>query len=455
MNTRVLTGITTSGTPHLGNYVGAIRPAIQASNEAKVDAFFFLADYHALIKCEDANLIARSRLEIAATWLACGLDPARVTFYRQSDVPEIPELSWMLTCVTAKGLMNRAHAYKASVDQNTAKGVEGDDGITMGLFSYPILMAADILMFNAHKVPVGRDQTQHLEMARDIAQRFNHLFGQGKDFFVLPEAVIAEDVATLPGLDGRKMSKSYNNTVPLFEGGSKALKSAVARIVTDSRGPGEPKDAEASHLYLIYKAFAQPTETAAFRKELEAGLGWGDAKQRLCERVEQELGPMRANYQELMSNPARIEEILQEGARKARAIATPFIKELRQAVGLRSLGAATSDQAGKSASKSSKSGKAARFVSFRDEAGQFRFRFLAADGTELFCSVAFTDPKLAGAAMRSLQSADHARLIERVGQTDFNLVLGGEVLAVGVKAASLAEREQRLEALLTALEPTE
>lgn len=455
MNTRVLTGITTSGTPHLGNYVGAIRPAIQASNEAKVDAFFFLADYHALIKCEDANLIARSRLEIAATWLACGLDPARVTFYRQSDVPEIPELSWMLTCVTAKGLMNRAHAYKASVDQNTAKGVEGDDGITMGLFSYPILMAADILMFNAHKVPVGRDQTQHLEMARDIAQRFNHLFGQGKDFFVLPEAVIAEDVATLPGLDGRKMSKSYNNTVPLFEGGSKALKSAVARIVTDSRGPGEPKDAEASHLYLIYKAFAQPTETVAFRKELEAGLGWGDAKQRLCERVEQELGPMRANYQELMSNPARIEEILQEGARKARAIATPFIKELRQAVGLRSLGAGTSDQAGKSASKSSKSGKAARFVSFRDEAGQFRFRFLAADGTELFCSVAFTDPKLAGAAMRSLQSADHARLIERVGQTDFNLVLGGEVLAVGVKAASLAEREQRLEALLTALEPTE
>jgi tryptophanyl-tRNA synthetase len=352
--------------------------------------------------------------------------------------------------------MNRAHAYKASVDQNTAKGVEGDDGITMGLFSYPILMAADILMFNAHKVPVGRDQTQHLEMARDIAQRFNHLFGQGKEFFVLPEAVISEDVATLPGLDGRKMSKSYNNTVPLFEGGSKALKSAVARIVTDSRGPGEPKDAEASHLYLIYKAFAQPAETAAFRKELEAGLGWGDAKQRLCERVEQELGPMRANYQDLMSNPARIEEILQEGARKARAIATPFIKELRQAVGLRSLGAAaSSEQTGKSASKSAKSGKAARFVSFRDEAGQFRFRFLAADGTELFCSVAFADPKLAGAAMRSLQSADHESLIERVGQTDFNLVMDGEILAVGVTAVSPSEREQRLEALLAALHPNE
>jgi tryptophanyl-tRNA synthetase len=452
MNTRVLTGITTSGTPHLGNYVGAIRPAIAASREANVDAFFFLADYHALIKCEDPDLIARSRLEIAATWLACGLDPARVTFYRQSDVPEIPELSWMLTCVTAKGLMNRAHAYKASVDQNAAKGVDEDDGITMGLFSYPILMAADILMFNAHKVPVGRDQTQHLEMARDIAQRFNHLFGQGKDFFVLPEAVISEDVATLPGLDGRKMSKSYNNTVPLFEGGSKALKSAVARIVTDSRGPGEPKDAEASHLYLIYKAFAQPAETNAFRQELEAGLGWGDAKQRLCEWVEQELGPMRASYQDLMSNPARIEDILQEGARKARAIATPFIKELRQAVGLRTLGGAGAASAAKATGKPGKGGKSARFVSFRDEAGQFRFRFLAAEGTELFCSVAFADPKLAGAAMRALQSADINSLIQPVAETDFNIVMHAEVLAAGVKSANSAERAQRLDALRIALQ---
>ena len=452
MNTRVLTGITTSGTPHLGNYVGAIRPAIAASREANVDAFFFLADYHALIKCEDPDLIARSRLEIAATWLACGLDPARVTFYRQSDVPEIPELSWMLTCVTAKGLMNRAHAYKASVDQNAAKGVDEDDGITMGLFSYPILMAADILMFNAHKVPVGRDQTQHLEMARDIAQRFNHLFGQGKDFFVLPEAVISEDVATLPGLDGRKMSKSYSNTVPLFEGGSKALKSAVARIVTDSRGPGEPKDAEASHLYLIYKAFAQPAETNVFRQELEGGLGWGDAKQRLCERVEQELGPMRASYQDLMSNPARIEDILQEGARKARAIATPFIKALRQAVGLRTLGGAGAASAAKTTGKSGKGGKSARFVSFRDEAGQFRFRFLTAEGAELFCSVAFADPKLAGAAMRALQSADINSLIQLVAETDFNIVLNAGVLATGVSSANSAERAQRLEALRVALQ---
>lgn len=458
MNTRVLTGITTSGTPHLGNYVGAIRPAIQASLEKNVDAFFFLADYHALIKCEDAERIARSRLEIAATWLAAGLDPERVTFYRQSDVPEIPELCWMLTCVTGKGLMNRAHAYKASVDQNVAKNVEPDDGITMGLFSYPILMAADILMFNAHKVPVGRDQTQHLEMARDIAQRFNHLFGQGKDFFVLPEAVIAEDVATLPGLDGRKMSKSYNNTVPLFEGGARALKSAVARIVTDSRGPGEPKDADASHLYLIYKAFAQQAETAVFHQELLAGMGWGDAKQKLCDRIEQELGPMRANYEDLMAHPDRIEDILQEGARKARAIATPFIHELRQAVGLRTLANKTNSGSAKPGkdSKGGKGGtKGSRFVSFRDEAGQFRFRFLGQDGEELFSSIAFADPKRAGAVMRALQEGELAAMLSLNGELDFDLSLEGLVVASGVKSATSAQRAERIETLRACLRPVE
>lgn len=452
MNTRVLTGITTSGTPHLGNYVGAIRPAVQASLEKNVDAFFFLADYHALIKCEDADRIARSRLEIAATWLASGLDPERVTFYRQSDVPEIPELCWMLTCVTAKGLMNRAHAYKASVDQNVAKSVDPDDGINMGLFSYPILMAADILMFNAHKVPVGRDQTQHLEMARDIAQRFNHLYGQGKDFFVLPEAVIAEDVATLPGLDGRKMSKSYNNTVPLFEGGARALKSAVAKIVTDSRGPGEPKDAEASHLYLIYKAFATPADTAEFRHALSTGMGWGDAKQKLCDRIEQELGPRRDNYESLMAHPDRIEEILQEGARKARAIATPFIQALRQAVGLRTL----ATQAHPSASKQAKgASKGARFVSFRDDAGQFRFRFLGLDGAEIFSSIAFADPKMAGAAMRALQTGDLEAMLALAGELDFSLTLDGAVVATGVTSVSSVQRAERIEALRASLRPTE
>src|SRR5690242_1853853 len=253
MTTRFLTGITTTGTPHLGNYVGAIRPAIAASRRDDADGFFFLADYHALIKSDDPARIERSRLEIAATWLAAGLDPERVTFYRQSDIPEIPELTWFLTCVTAKGLLNRAHAYKAAVDRNVENQEDADAGITAGLYMYPVLMAADILAFNANKVPVGRDQIQHIEMARDIAQRFNHTYG--REFFVMPEALIEEQVATLPGLDGRKMSKSYDNTIPLFEGGPKALREAIMKIVTDSRAPGEPKDTDDSALFTIFKAF--------------------------------------------------------------------------------------------------------------------------------------------------------------------------------------------------------
>jgi tryptophanyl-tRNA synthetase len=222
---RVLTGITTSGTPHLGNYVGAIRPTVRASRLAHVDSYYFLADYHALIKVGEPARVQRSTLEIAATWLACGLDPEQVTFYRQSDIPEIPELTWLLTCVTGKGLLNRAHAYKASVDKNNAAGLEPDDGVTAGLFMYPVLMAADILMFNAHKVPVGRDQVQHIEMARDMAASFNHLYGE---HFTLPEAEIEAHVATLPGLDGRKMSKSYDNTIPLFAPGISCASSSWA-----------------------------------------------------------------------------------------------------------------------------------------------------------------------------------------------------------------------------------
>ena len=301
MKLRVLTGITTTGTPHLGNYVGAIRPAIAASREPHVQSFFFLADYHALIKCDDPDRIERSRLEIAATWLAAGLDPQRVTFYRQSDIPETPELTWLLTCVTAKGQMNRAHAYKAALEANQAEGEDPDAGISMGLYSYPILMAADILLFNAHRVPVGRDQVQHIEMARDVAQRFNHLFGQGHDLFVLPHATIEEEVATLPGLDGRKMSKSYDNIIPLFEGGERALRESVARIVTDSREPGEPKPTEGVPLVTLFDAFATPAERAAFRAELQAGLAWGEAKQRLVAQIERQVGPMRAAYDGLMA----------------------------------------------------------------------------------------------------------------------------------------------------------
>ena len=286
-----------------------------------------------------------------------------MTFYRQSDVPEIPELTWLLTCVTAKGLLNRAHAYKASVDKNVENGEDPDAGVTMGLYSYPVLMAADILMFNAHKVPVGRDQIQHVEMARDIAQRFNHLFGNGREFFTLPEAVIEESVATLPGLDGRKMSKSYDNTIPLF-GGAKELKAAIARIVTDSRLPGEPKDPDNSHLFTLYQAFATAQQQADFRQELLDGLAWGDAKQRLFELLDNELGQARELYHQLIAKPAELEDILQAGA-KARRIATPFLGELREAVGLRNF----SSEVKSAAPTKKKSSKTARFASFREADG--------------------------------------------------------------------------------------
>ena len=401
MSYRVLTGITTTGTPHLGNYVGAIRPAIAASREPGVESFFFLADYHALIKCDEPERIERSRLELAATWLACGLDPQRVTFYRQSDVPEIPELTWLLTCVTQKGLMNRAHAYKAATDENASAGEDTDAGITMGLFSYPILMAADILMFNAHRVPVGRDQVQHIEMARDIGQRFNHLFGNGHELFTLPEAVIDEVLAMLPGLDGRKMSKSYDNIIPLFEGGAKALKDAVARIVTDSRLPGEPKDADNAHLVTIYEAFATPPERAAFRAELEAGLGWGEAKQRVVERLEREIAPMRERYDALMAHPERIEEILMQGARKARALAAPLLATLREAVGLRRFVAVPSEASSK---RTANKPKPPEFKQYREGDGRFYFKLVGGDGRVLLQSRAFATGKEAGQSVAALRS---------------------------------------------------
>ncbi|HEX7369247.1 MAG TPA: tryptophan--tRNA ligase [Rhodanobacteraceae bacterium] len=414
MTTRYLTGITTTGTPHLGNYVGAIRPAIAASQRADVDSFYFLADYHALIKCDDPARIARSRLEIAATWLACGLDPARVTLYRQSDIPEIPELTWMLTCVTAKGLLNRAHAYKAAVDQNTAKGEDPDAAITAGLYMYPVLMAADILIFNANKVPVGRDQVQHIEMARDVGQRFNHLYGKawhaagGKDEpFKLPEAAVEESVATLPGLDGRKMSKSYDNTVPLFEGGAKATREAIAKIVTDSREPGEPKDPDSSSLFAIYRAFAGDAESAAFRAELEGGMGWGDAKKKLFARIDAEIAPLRERYDSFMAHPGDIEDILHDGAKKARAVAMPRLEIMRRAVGLGALTAASDAKHRATRSKVDK--PALQPVVFR-EGIAFAFKVLDAQKNVLANQAGFADPKAAMAAARaamvSLSDAD-------------------------------------------------
>ncbi len=331
---RFLTGITTTGTPHLGNYVGAIRPAIAASRDHDVESFFFLADLHALIKCQEPERIHQSTKEIAATWLAAGLDPERVVFYRQSDVPEITELCWILTCQSAKGLLNRAHAYKAAVDANIAEGQDPDYAVTMGLFSYPVLMAADILMFNATHVPVGKDQTQHLEMARDIAQRFNHHFG---DVFVLPETVVQENGDVLQGLDGRKMSKSYNNTIPLFLG-EKQLQKHINKIKTNLQEPGEPKNPDESTVFQIWKAFASAEQTEEMRTKFAEGIAWGQAKKELFELINSELVEARQRYDELMAKPAEIEAVLQAGAAKARAQAAPLLAQVRRAVGLYSLG---------------------------------------------------------------------------------------------------------------------
>jgi tryptophanyl-tRNA synthetase len=391
MTVRVLTGITTTGTPHLGNYVGAIRPAIAASRRSDVESFLFMADYHALVKCDEPARVEESRLALAATWLAAGLDPERVVFYRQSDIPEIPELNWLLTCVTPKGMMNRAHAYKAAVDANA--GGEPDDGINMGLFCYPVLMSADILMFNAHQVPVGKDQVQHIEMARDIAQRFNHLFGQGQALFTLPEAVTEAEMQLLPGLDGRKMSKSYDNAIPLFDGGAKGLSAAIARVVTDSKLPGEPKDPDTSHLVTLFDAFATSAERVAFRAELRAGLAWGEAKKRLHDAIDREIGPMRAKYEQYMARPELIEEQLLIGARKARAIAGPFLQQLREAVGLRRFQARAAVAA---AAPKAASAALATFKQYREADGQFYFKLVGAGDTLLLQSAAFAQGRDAG-----------------------------------------------------------
>jgi tryptophanyl-tRNA synthetase len=418
---RYLTGITTTGTPHLGNYVGAIRPAVQASRRPGTENFYFLADYHALIKCDEPARIQRSTLEIAACWLAAGLDAQHVFFYRQSDIPEIPELTWLLTCVTGKGLLNRAHAYKAAVDKNNAAGTDPDADVTAGLFMYPVLMAADILMFKAHKIPVGRDQVQHIEMARDIAQSFNHLYGE---HFVAPEAAIDESVAMLPGLDGRKMSKSYDNIIALFAP-REQIRKQIAGIVTDSRAPGEPKAVEGSALFQIYQAFASTEETQTLRKAYADGISWGDAKQLLFERIDREIGPMREHYDALLADPAQLEKTLRAGADKARALATPFMAELRHAVGLRNLadGAAAKGKA--------KAAKAAlpSFKQYREADGRHYFKLVDAGGRLLAQSAGFESPQEAGRAIAQLKQAGVSastaslQLAEGVSESDLTAAL--------------------------------
>ena len=412
--TRVLTGITTSGTPHLGNYVGAIRPAIAASRAAGVESFYFLADYHALIKVDDPARIQRSTLEIAATWIACGLDPERVTFYRQSDIPEIPELTWFLTCVCGKGLLNRAHAYKAAVDKNTEAQQDPDADVTAGLFMYPVLMAADILMFNAHQVPVGRDQIQHIEMARDLASSFNHRYGE---HFVLPEALIEDHVATLPGLDGRKMSKSYDNTIPLFAP-PEQLQKIIAGIKTDSLAPGEPKTTDGSALFQIYQAFGSAAECDAMRQAYAQGIAWADAKHQLFERINQEISPLRARYEELMAHPEQLEALLQAGAAKARSMATPMMSRARHAVGLRNL----LDLRNSKVSHNAKAHKTAlpSFKQYRDADGKFYFKLVDAAGKLLLQSQGYASPQDAGIDVKKLQ-ADPKELANMMANLKLNV----------------------------------
>ena len=414
---RVLTGITTTGSPHLGNYAGAIRPAIAASRSGDADSFYFLADLHGLIKCPDPARIQRSTLEIAACWLAAGLDPERVTFYRQSDIPEIPQLCWYLTCVTSKGLLNRAHAYKAANDRNREAGLDLDADVTTGLYMYPVLMAADILAFSANRVPVGLDQVQHLEIARDVAQRFNHLYGE---VLTLPQVQIDEQVGTLPGLDGRKMSKSYDNTIPLFIE-RRQLQRLIMSIVTDSRQPGEPKDTEGSALFQLYQAFATPQETAAFAQAFADGIGWGDAKQQLFEMLDRMLSPMRERYEALMADPAGIEKVLEAGAEKARAVCVPLVKAVRKAMGIRSLvgarvaggpqviggaSAGGTAQAGGGGAGQPAVARSVRPIlkQYREKDGLFYFKLQVGDAEPLLQSLGFADPKACGACISSLKA---------------------------------------------------
>ena len=326
MKKRILTGITTTGTPHIGNFIGAIRPALEMSNDYD-DSFFFLADYHSIIKNNNTDEIKQSVKNIALAWLSCGLDHANTIFYRQSDVPEILELTWILNCVTAKGLMNRAHAYKAAVSQNKD---DPDKGINMGLFSYPILMAADILMFDSTHVPVGSDQNQHIEMTRDIATRFNHLYGP---LLTIPESIIQDKEKVVLGLDGRKMSKSYGNVIPLLES-EKALKKSIMKIITNSLEPGEPKDFENCTVFDLYKNFASEDEILSLQKAYDEGISWGDAKEKLFHKVNSQLEPIRDKYDQLHQDKNYINDVLNDGAKKARSHAVEKISQIKEVIGI-------------------------------------------------------------------------------------------------------------------------
>jgi tryptophanyl-tRNA synthetase len=327
---RSLTGIKPTGTLHLGNYLGAILPALELAKNS--DAFYFIADYHALTTVHDPKELRNLTYEVAATWLACGLDTDKVVFFRQSDISEVFELTWILECFAAKGLLNRAHAYKALVQANQESGKDDDFGVSGGLFNYPVLMAADILLYETDFVPVGQDQRQHVEIARDIALALNNVYGA--DLLHLPEAKIDKDVQTVVGLDGRKMSKSYDNVIPLFAE-PKAMEKLIMSIKTDSKGVDEPKDPETDNIFQLYKHFATPTQVAELKEAYEkGGMGYGDAKKRLVIAIENQLADKRELYKKLIGNQADLDDLLLEGAKRAQSVALPVLQRLRSAIGI-------------------------------------------------------------------------------------------------------------------------
>lgn len=329
-----LTGIKPTGQPHLGNYVGAIRPALQMTHDYA--SIYFIADYHALTTIREPDLLRHYTRSVASSWIAAGLDTTRTVFYRQSDVPEIFEMTWVLTCMTGKGLMNRAHSYKAARDLNLAAGkTDLDAGINVGLYNYPILMAVDILIMDADVVPVGKDQVQHVEIAADIAGSFNHVYGE-RFKFKIPKAIIPDSDTgmTLPGVDGRKMSKSYGNTIPLFAT-EHELKKLVRRIPTDSTPVEAPKDPDTSNIVQILEHFGSTEVLARTRKSLEAGgMGWGELKGILFDVLNTELVPMRERYNELMEPGSVLDDLLADGAEEARKRTVPMLAEVRKAVGI-------------------------------------------------------------------------------------------------------------------------
>jgi tryptophanyl-tRNA synthetase len=325
-----LTGIKPTGDLHIGNYFGAIKPALELAKE--YDARYFIADYHALNTMKDPRELNVTIRQVAACWLASGLDPGKVIFYRQSSIPEVFELTTMLMAFTSKGLMNRAHAYKDAVQKNDDKGSDPDAGVNMGLFTYPVLMAADIIIFDADVVPVGKDQVQHIEMAQDIAQSVNANYG--KQVLKIPQAAVQENAAIVPGLDGRKMSKSYGNVIPLFAP-EKTLQKTIMRMVTNSQSIEEPKNPDESQIFQLYKLFADNDEQDALASRYRAGgMGWGEAKEELFRVVNRELTPIRERFDAIMADIPSLDKILQEGAQKARPIAAATLSRFRKAAGI-------------------------------------------------------------------------------------------------------------------------